>query len=92
MTKEIEKISAWYDGEVSQQDFDNGLEELALDPENKKILHRYALLSELMQRQSQSQPSMIARFADYLPKQNLWLSNSLTAAYSSNNSCLFVSA
>ena len=80
MTKEIEKISAWYDGEVSQQDFDNGLEELALAPENKKTLHRYALLSELMQRQPQSQPSMIARFADYLPKQNLWLSNSLTAA------------
>jgi len=80
MTKEIEKISAWYDGEVSQQDFDNGLEELALDPDNKKILHRYALLSELMQRQPQLQPSLIARFADYLPKKNLWLSNSLTAA------------
>jgi len=80
MTKEIEKISAWYDGEISQSEFDKGLKELALDSENKKILHRYALLSELMQRQPQSKPSIVSRFADYLPKQNLWLSNSLTAA------------
>ena len=63
MTKEIEKISAWYDGEVTQEDFDKGLKDLALDPENKKILHRYALLSELMQRQPQSTPSIVARFA-----------------------------
>jgi len=80
MTKEIEKISAWYDGEISQSEFDKGLKELTLDSENKKILHRYALLSELMQRQPQSKPSIVSRFADYLPNQNLWLSNSLTAA------------
>ena len=50
MTKDIEKLSAWYDGEISKEDFDKGLENLGSSPESKKILHQYAILSELMQR------------------------------------------
>ncbi|MDA9786038.1 hypothetical protein N9D45_06115 [Gammaproteobacteria bacterium] len=80
MTKDIEKLSAWYDGEISQEDFDNGLENLGSSSESKKILHQYAILSELMQRKSKPQVSKLAHLVDYLPQTNPWLSNVFTAA------------
>ena len=79
MTKDIEKLSAWYDGEISQEDFDNGLENLGSSSESKKILHQYAILSELMQRKSKPQASKLAQLSDYLPQNNPWLSNAFTA-------------
>jgi negative regulator of sigma E activity len=80
MTKEIEKLSAWYDGEFSQEDFDKGLKNLGSSSESKKILHQYAILSELMQRKSKPQVSKLAHLVDYLPQKNPWLSNVFTAA------------
>ena len=80
MTKDIEKLSAWYDGEISQEDFDKGLENLGSSSESKKILHQYAILSELMQRKSKPQVSKLAQLKDYLPQKNPWLSNAFTAA------------
>ena len=80
MTKDIEKLSAWYDGEISQEDFDKGLENLGSSSESKKILHQYAILSELMQRKSKPQVSKLAQLTDYLPQKNPWLSNVFTAA------------
>ena len=80
MTKDIEKLSAWYDGEISQEDFDKGLENLGSSSESKKILHQYAILSELMQRKSKPQVSNLAQLIDYLPQKNPWLSNVFTAA------------
>ena len=80
MTKDIEKLSAWYDGEISQEDFDKGLESFRSSSENKKILQQYAILSELMQRKSQPQPSKLVQLMDYLPQTNPWLSNVFTAA------------
>ena len=80
MTKDIEKLSAWYDGEISQEDFDKGLESFGSSSENKKILHQYAILSELMQRKSQPQPSNLVQLMNYLPQTNPWLSNAFTAA------------
>ena len=80
MTKDIEKLSAWYDGEISQEDFDKGLENLGSSSESKKILHQYAFLSELMQRKSKPQVSNLAQLIDYLPLKNPWLSNAFTAA------------
>jgi len=49
MTKEMEKISAWYDGEVTQQEFDASLSDLNASADAKKTLHQFALLSELTQ-------------------------------------------
>ena len=63
MTKDIEKLSAWYDGEISQEDFDKGLENLGSSSESKKILHQYAILSELMQRKSKPQVSKLAQLS-----------------------------
>jgi len=80
MTKDIEKLSAWYDGEISQEDFDKGLENLGSSSESKKTLRQYAILSELMQRKSKPQVSKIAQLKDYLPQKNPWLSNAFTAA------------
>ena len=80
MTKDIEKLSAWYDGEISQEDFDKGLENLGSSSESKKILHEYAILSELMQRKSKPQVSNLAQLKDYLPLKNPLLSNAFTAA------------
>tara|TARA_B100001094_G_C17914214_1_gene662708 strand:+ start:37 stop:720 length:684 start_codon:yes stop_codon:yes gene_type:complete len=80
MTKEIEKLSAWYDGEISQDDFDEGLKSLENNSKHKKILHQYAILSELMQRKSEPQTSKSTSLIDYLPRQNQWISNGFTAA------------
>ena len=80
MTKDLEKLSAWYDDEISQEDFDKGLESLGSSSESKKILHQYAILSELMQRKSKPQISKLAQLIDYLPQKNPWLSNVFTAA------------
>ena len=80
MTKDLEKLSAWYDDEISQEDFDKGLESLGSSSESKKILHQYAILSELMQRKSKPQVSKLAQLIDYLPQKNPWLSNAFTAA------------
>ena len=80
MTKDLEKLSAWYDDEISQEDFDKGLESLRSNSESKKILHQYAILSELMQRKSKPQISKLAQLIDYLPQKNPWLSNVFTAA------------
>ena len=80
MTKEIEKLSAWYDGEISQDDFDEGLKSLENNSKHKKILHQYAILSELMQRKSEPQVPKLTSLIDYLPRQNPWISNVFTAA------------
>ena len=80
MTKEIEKLSAWYDGEVSQDDFDVGLKNLENNPKHKKILYQYAILSELMQRTSEPQASKLSSLINYLPRHNPLISNVFTAA------------
>ncbi|MDA9614786.1 hypothetical protein N9S59_02885 [Pseudomonadota bacterium] len=80
MTKEIEKLSAWYDGEVSQDDFDEGLKNLENNPKHKKILYQYAILSELMQRKSEPQASKLSSLINYLPRHNPLISNVFTAA------------
>jgi hypothetical protein len=80
MTKEIEKLSAWYDGEISQDDFDEGLKSLENNLKHKKILHQYAILSELMQRKSEPQASKLSSLINYLPRHNPLISNVFTAA------------
>ena len=80
MTKEIEKLSAWYDGEISQDDFDEGLKSLENNSKHKKILHQYAILSELMQRKSEPQASKLSSLINYLPRHNPLISNVFTAA------------
>ena len=79
MTKEMEKISAWYDGEVTQQEFDAGLSDLNASIDAKKTLHQFALLSELMQRQKEPSPNLF-NMRDYFSRNNPWISNTLTAA------------
>lgn len=79
MTKEMEKISAWYDGEVTQQEFDASLSDLNASADAKKTLHQFALLSELMQRQK-APSSNLFNIRDYFPRNNSWISNALTVA------------
>ena len=79
MTKLKEKISAWYDGEVTQQEFDAGLSDFANFDDAKQSLHQFALLSELMQRKK-NLSSKVIKIRDYAPKNNMWISNALTAA------------
>ena len=75
----MEKISAWYDGEVTQQEFDAGLSDLNASIDAKKTLHQFALLSELMQRQKEPSPNLF-NMRDYFSRNNPWISNTLTAA------------
>jgi hypothetical protein len=80
MTKDKEKISAWFDGEVTQQEFDAGLDYLSKSADAKKVLHQFALLSELMQRKNNLSSKKVVSIQDYAPKNNPWISNALTAA------------
>lgn len=75
----MEKISAWYDGEVTQQEFDASLSDLNASADAKKTLHQFALLSELMQRQK-APSSNLFNIRDYFPRNNSWISNALTVA------------
>jgi len=79
MTKSQEKISAWYDGEVTQQEFNAGLSDLTNLADSKQALHQFALLSELMQRKKRLS-SKVIKIRDYASKNNMWISNALTAA------------
>ena len=79
MTKSQEKISAWYDGEVTQKEFNAGLSDLTNLADSKQALHQFALLSELMQRKKRLS-SKVTKIREYASKNNMWISNALTAA------------
>ena len=79
MDKKLEQISALFDGELDQHELEKSLANLHTDPLLKDTMHKYALISELMQRKTQ-QPSKVTQLFSYLPKLNPILLNSLTAA------------
>jgi hypothetical protein len=80
MDKDLEKLSALYDGELSYKEIQEGLDNLHEEPDLKDIFHQFGLISELVQRQAEQKKSKIVFFKDYFSKVNPVMSNLFTAA------------
>jgi hypothetical protein len=80
MDKELEKISALYDGELPQKDMQKNLEKLNLDEDLKKTFHRFGIISALVQKNAKQKPSKITFLSDYYKKLSPVMSNLVTAA------------
>ena len=75
-----EKISALYDGELSDQEIDEVLLMLEKDSNLQEKISKYGLLTSAMKSENNNIQSIIAKRKK--PNFNFWLSNSITAAAS----------
>src|SRR5210317_105510 len=80
MDKDLEKLSALYDGELSYKEIQEGLDKMHEDQGLKETFHKFGLISELVQRQTKQNTSKLLFFKDYLIKVNPVMSNLFTAA------------
>ena len=80
MDKDLEKLSALYDGELSYLEIQEGLDKMHQDPDLKETFHKFGLISELVQREAEQKNSKIISFKDYFSKVNPLMSNLVTAA------------
>ena len=80
MDKDLEKLSAFYDGELSRVEMQEIIKEMDSDENLKKTFHRYSVISELIHRHPEKQTSKITYFRNYYKKINPILTNFATAA------------
>ena len=80
MTKELEKLSALYDGEINKDDFQENIARLNKDPQLKKTFNRYGLISDLVQRNAKKQESKVVLLSDYFTRLHPMATNAITAA------------
>jgi hypothetical protein len=80
MNKELEKLSALYDGEITHEEMQENLKKLNLDEDLKKTFHRFGIISELVQRNSEQNTSKVIFLRDYFKNLNPVMSNLVTAA------------
>ena len=82
MNKDLEQLSALYDGELSREEIYEGLKKMNEDPRMKETFHKFGLISELVQRKTQKKSSRVLFLKDHLRKVNPIISNLFTAAAS----------
>ena len=80
MNKNLEKLSALYDGELSHNEMQEILKEMDSDKSLKNTFHRFGIISELVQRHSDQQNSKTINLRNYYRKINPVLTNLATAA------------
>ena len=80
MTKELEKLSALYDGEINKGDFQENIARLNKDPQLKKTFNRYGLISDLVQRNAKKQESKVILLSNYFTRLHPMATNAITAA------------
>ena len=80
MTKELEKLSALYDGEINKDDFQENIARLNKDPQLKKTFNRYGLISDLVQRNAKKQESKVVLLSNYFTRLHPMATNAITAA------------
>ena len=80
MDKNLEKISALYDGELSQNEMQEIIKKMDSDESMRNAFYKFALISELMQRHSEQQKSKITYLQNYYRKLNPLFTNLVTAA------------
>ena len=80
MNKDLEKLSALYDGELSSKDMQDSLAKMNADEDLKNTFQKFGLISDLVQRHSEEKTSKISLLKDYFNKINPVMSNLVTAA------------
>ena len=80
MDKDLEKLSALYDGELSSEDMQDSLAKMNADEDLKNTFQKFGLISDLVQRHSEEKTSKILFLKDYLSKINPVMGNLVTAA------------
>ena len=80
MNKDLEKLSALYDGELSSKDMQDSLAKMNADEDLKNTFQKFGLISDLVQRHSEEKTSKILFLKDYFNKINPVMSNLVTAA------------
>ena len=80
MDKDLEKLSALYDGELSYKEIQEGLDKMHEDPSLKETFYQFGLISDLVQRQAEQKNLKILFLKDYFSKLNPLMSNLFTAA------------
>ena len=80
MDKDLEKLSALYDGELSSKEMQESLVEMNADEDLKNTFQKFGLISDLVQRHSEQKTTKVFFLQDYLSKINPLMSNLVTAA------------
>ncbi len=80
MDKDLEKLSALYDGELSHKEMQEGIETMVSDEVLKETFKKFGLLSELVQRHSEQKKPKVLFLKSYFRKLNPVMSNLITAA------------
>ncbi len=80
MDKNLEKMSALYDGELSKNEMQEIIKEMDSDESLRNAFYKFGLISELMQRYSEQQNSKITYLRNYYKKLNPLFTNLATAA------------
>ena len=80
MDKDLEKLSALYDGELSSKEMQESLVEMNEDEDLKNTFQKFGLISDLVQRHSDQKTTKVFFLQDYLSKINPVMSNLVTAA------------
>ena len=68
MNKNLERLSALYDGELSRDEMQEMLKEMDSDKSLRNTFHRLGVISELVQRHSDQQNSTIINLRNYFRK------------------------
>ena len=80
MDKDLEKLSALYDGELTREEMQENLKKLNLDEDFKKTFHGFGIISEIVQRNSKQDTSKVTFIRDSFKNLNPVMSNLITAA------------
>ena len=80
MDKDLETLSALYDGELDERDTRINLEKISLDEGLKNTFHKLGVISELVQRNTSQKASKIGFLSDYYKKIHPVITNIVTAA------------
>ena len=60
MEKDLEKLSALYDGELDEKDSRETLNKIGFDEDLKKIFHKFGIISEIAQKNSRQIKSKVS--------------------------------
>ena len=80
MDKDLEKLSALYDGELSSSDTQESLAQMNANESLKETLQKFGHISDVVQRHSKQKNLKVSFLRDYLSKINPVMSNLVTAA------------
>ena len=80
MDKDLEKLSALYDGELSSSDTQESLAQMNVNESLKETFQKFGHISDLVQRHSKQKNLKVSFLRDYLSKINPVMSNLVTAA------------